>query len=614
MADISKISPDDGSTILNIKDSNAVHGGEQSKGYVGKNLIQNTAVNSKHYDVTFVINKDKSITLNGTQNTSSEHINVVIGIVTLKAGKYIVTGTNRGAKDVAFQITDYPVTQQLFRIYSGDTEITLNSDTTIAMRIPVSGGATFNNFTLYPMIRLASVSDSTYEPYLTPNTEIDNKVSYVDNTVLGAKNLLSYPYNSQMGVLTRGGITITISNDGSLSLNGTSNASQEFDIHRRVANNDMSDLYLAAGNYIYSVDENLEDSDSEIHVGATKNGAYFELGKTTSNHELRFTVPSDLTGFNYTKDGKLLIAVYIGWTKSNVTYNNKKFKPMIRLAADLDDTYQAYTMSNRELTEKTIAKMSSASNTILGAKNLLKYSNIIIHPINGGDDITINDNGDNGITISGTKTSGHWTDIRYDCNIKLLAGVTYQLSCLGIPNNVKGIRLSDNTGYIFSMENGVTHTTYISQTDKILTSWQTTIATGDEAEVSFTYYPMLYPALDIDDTYAPYAMTNRELTDIFTNKIIGFYAKRINLPATSIRYITAEFGYQPIFMIGQRNLGLLFCNLGSSVSSKTICRDADSDVPSIEFEATKKTKITNNVNAELSFLVLSYGDFTLSES
>ena len=40
MADISKLSPDDGSTILNIKDSNAVHWGDQSKGYVGKNLLK----------------------------------------------------------------------------------------------------------------------------------------------------------------------------------------------------------------------------------------------------------------------------------------------------------------------------------------------------------------------------------------------------------------------------------------------------------------------------------------------------------------------------------------------------------------------------------------------
>lgn len=43
MADISKISPDDGSTILNIKDKNAVHWDER-KGYVTKNLFKNIGV------------------------------------------------------------------------------------------------------------------------------------------------------------------------------------------------------------------------------------------------------------------------------------------------------------------------------------------------------------------------------------------------------------------------------------------------------------------------------------------------------------------------------------------------------------------------------------------
>ena len=55
MADISKISPNDGSTILNIKDNNAVHWGDQSKGYVGKNLFDYINAANSHYNTTHSI-------------------------------------------------------------------------------------------------------------------------------------------------------------------------------------------------------------------------------------------------------------------------------------------------------------------------------------------------------------------------------------------------------------------------------------------------------------------------------------------------------------------------------------------------------------------------------
>ena len=185
MSDINKIRVD--STTYDVKDLKSVHYGEQAKGYVGKNLLKNIGTNTAIQNVTFSVNDDKSVILNGT--ASNDNSNFVINQFTIPAGTYIVTGTHFGNNNLAFQITDYPITKALFTIFSGDTQVTFAEDTAICVRISLYKNATYNNFAVYPMIRLSSISDSTYEPYLTPNTEIPDKMSYVDNMVLGARNI-----------------------------------------------------------------------------------------------------------------------------------------------------------------------------------------------------------------------------------------------------------------------------------------------------------------------------------------------------------------------------------------------------------------------------------------
>ena len=194
---------------------------------------------------------------------------------------------------------------------------------------------------------------------------------------------------------------------------------------------------------------------------------------------------------------------------SNTEYTGN-MNAMVRLASIPDSTYEPYLTPNTDL-------MSYADNAVLGAKSLLNYTSIEINP--NTDTGTVTDNGLSGISVNITKTSGHWTDIVFKCNIVLKAGVTYKLSCLGIPNNVKGIRLGDGISFVFSMDNGATSATYTPPTDITIKNWNTTIAIAEADTISFTYYPMLYYANDTDNTYQPpNVFTNYELSKEIVKK------------------------------------------------------------------------------------------------
>lgn len=132
----------------------------------GKNLLKNTATTQTISGVTFTVNDDGSVTANGKATSdadlyisgsweNSENIlpvsegNVICsGTGNSKISQYIVCnstqiGVDHGGRDISLNLTD-GITGVLLRVFSG---------------------VSVSNVTIYPMIRPASVIDSTYEPY-----------------------------------------------------------------------------------------------------------------------------------------------------------------------------------------------------------------------------------------------------------------------------------------------------------------------------------------------------------------------------------------------------------------------------------------------------------------
>ena len=216
-------------------------------------------------------------------------------------------------------------------IVENDTDRTsyefTNTDYNYAVFATAGEGGGGNVNTTNGMIRLATIEDSTYRPY-NPQA-IQNQLNA--QGVLGAKNLLNH---KRSGSTTIQGITYTVNADLSISTSGTANAN----------NNSWWNLLpngitLPAGKYIISDNGNLNTPSHRLSIRLTDN-TYVALG-TSSETEVTLTATNQIVEFS------------IGIAKGQAS-NNYVFKPMIRLASDPDDTYQPYTMTNRELTEKKI--------------------------------------------------------------------------------------------------------------------------------------------------------------------------------------------------------------------------------------------------------------------
>lgn len=126
---------------------------------LGKNLLQNNLTSGTKNGITYVVNEDKSVTLNGTATAITWLI--LNSSVTLEAGTYTMTSGYSG-NDV--------------RVYStglgkytldGQRIVTKTSSVSGDVSINIPSGTICNNLTIKPMIEKGS-SASSYAEYKTP--------------------------------------------------------------------------------------------------------------------------------------------------------------------------------------------------------------------------------------------------------------------------------------------------------------------------------------------------------------------------------------------------------------------------------------------------------------
>ena len=167
----------------------------------GKNLLDNNGTSATKNGVTYTINPDKSITLNGT-STQAFIFDIDNGR-TLDAGTYILSLEGRIQGCGIYLYVNQTLKTYVSSNNSSDnwkTNFTLDSTTTFnEIRIDVQNSKTFNNVTIYPMIRLASITDDTYEPYTggiaSPNPDYPQNVNVVtgyNEINLVGKNILYF--------------------------------------------------------------------------------------------------------------------------------------------------------------------------------------------------------------------------------------------------------------------------------------------------------------------------------------------------------------------------------------------------------------------------------------
>ena len=155
----------------------------------------------------------------------------------------------------------------------------------------------------------------------------------------GAKNLLP---NNAISTTTNG-ITFTVNDDGSVTADGTATANANLLIYNG-AN------VLRAGTYKLSGGS---DTNNFIRITDPFSSDY----PTDTGNEALFTITDAMESSNL----YVFLRIASGATVSNLT-----FKPMIRLAADNDSTYQPYAKTNQQLTAEINELEKAADGLIYG--------------------------------------------------------------------------------------------------------------------------------------------------------------------------------------------------------------------------------------------------------
>ena len=133
----------------------------------GKNLLENRGVSNTSNGITFTVNDDKTILVDGN-NDGTANSSFIINNYFLKAGTYILNGCPSGGSSTTYRLVIQKTSGWSVLALdtgSGSEQFTIDEATNIQVVIFIQKGQTISNLLFKPMIRLSSIIDDTYEPY-----------------------------------------------------------------------------------------------------------------------------------------------------------------------------------------------------------------------------------------------------------------------------------------------------------------------------------------------------------------------------------------------------------------------------------------------------------------
>lgn len=317
-----------------LKDSSNDHirglklfGKSTQKTTTGKNLLQHSLGVGSHTikGITFEIREDGSVLCNGAATNpatlSFEQYNLTEDIIVSGCPANGSTQTYRitidAYKDDAYVRTEFDL----------GSSITIHKDRADYVKINIYfyTGIVANGLVFYPMIRLASVVDDTYEPYTggkpAPNPDYSQEIASIENPSISVcgKNLL----NNVRYTTTQDGVTFTVKDDKSVVLNGTA----EQDIYFYLTD----DTLLAPG--IYNLSGSPEGSSTSTYY------MYVYPDYHSDQHGSGFT-------FEVKETTVYSARIYV---KKDTICNNVVFKPQIERGSKTT-TYEPYAGGSIDIT------------------------------------------------------------------------------------------------------------------------------------------------------------------------------------------------------------------------------------------------------------------------
>ena len=307
-----------------------------------KNLLNPTLQTITSAGVTCTNNGDGTYTLNGTVTDNSGFI---IQDIIYKAGvTYKLVGCPVGGSNSTYRLSsDWGASPN---DYGSGTNIKYSAEHITKIGIYFSKGTTFNNLVFKPM--LTTNLNATYDdfvPYTGDGETLASDVAEIKNDldaleyseVAGGKNLLPQDYKNRI----INGVTFTVNDDKSITVNGTATAT--------------TDVYIKGG-----------WASTDVIIKATKPLMINKKGWTNDVYMYAInntSIINDSTG-RITRD----VTCVILRVNSGVTIDNVTVYPMIYYADIEDDTYEAYISSVKMLT-RDVAELKNLSASNAGAHN-----------------------------------------------------------------------------------------------------------------------------------------------------------------------------------------------------------------------------------------------------
>ena len=506
----------------------------ESNSLIGaKNLLKYPYYNKTRTinGITWTDNGDGTVTADGTATSdsvfscsvSSENFDNLY----IKNGRYKISGINGGSSSTYSIRVGRSVSgssEYYGYEYDGDFEFEANGDdfnndkVRLIVTLVVKKNTTVSNLVFRPMLRIASDNDQTWQPYAQTNRELTlNKYDAKVNTIMGAKNLIPYPH--QETTKTVNGLTFTDNGDGTITVNGTIDTGgvQYYLATRSLLS---TRIPLNAGNYKLT---GCPEGGSAETYSLYLNG--YEAGTSTAITGMRDIGDGAIRGYLV----NIVAGIYIDirYDENNpLTFNNVIFKPMLRFESDSDDTYVPYAATNRQLTEDVEMHSNAIADimNVYGAKNLIAfppYYHGYSYTING---VTFTANEDGSVLVNGTNNSS--SNAAYSLHPRNNDGTNFipngeyiiNGSLAGMASNTYYVRVGiTENGEFKSIGNETNNNGKITvngddYSDEGAYVSPTIVITPGATANNLLFKPMLRLASDTDDTWQPYAATNRELT------------------------------------------------------------------------------------------------------
>ncbi len=166
-----------------------------------KNLLKNTASSTTKNGLTFTVNDDGSVTVNGTATADTE---ITVRNMTLLADTdYILSGCPANEAD-GWQYRMYAINTSTWAIagadYGSSSGYTLSTgdSTGWSFRIQVKSGYTADNLVFYPMLRYDIITSSTFEAYTPGLQEQINALKAAIVSLGGTVSTLEYEVGDEI--------------------------------------------------------------------------------------------------------------------------------------------------------------------------------------------------------------------------------------------------------------------------------------------------------------------------------------------------------------------------------------------------------------------------------